>query len=1204
MEWSQNQKKIIKLRNKNMLVSAAAGSGKTTVLVERILNLIIEDNEDIDKFLIVTFTNAAASGMKQKIQQSLIKALQDGHRNKEHLRKQVNLLNRANISTIHSFCIDVVRKNFHVIGIDPNFRIGDVNEIEVLLQESIDEVLEEAYTGKSEGFVRLVESFTKNRGDTELCDIIKDIYKFILSFPEPMQWLLESVNMLKSSNNLKDSIWIKSISENLLMFLNGAKEALLKADSLCLEEDGPFVYLETLKEDLLTVENLIELLDFDFQSFIRVLHKTSFPKLKAVRGKLKEGLCPEKQEEVKLLRDDYKKIINRIRKNIPNKSFNEFGNDIEYMYLPMMSLYELIEKLDVVFKSKKLDKAIADFGDVEHYALEILRQPEINENYKNKFHYIFIDEYQDSNSLQEELISQIKKDNNLFMVGDVKQSIYRFRLADPGIFNEKSLNFPTADDGGNNIKIDLTQNFRSRKEILDGINIIFNNIMTQKLGEIDYNEEVFLNSGADFNEDENNYIELNIIDKNSNQICEDEEDDDLNSMKTAELEAMFAAQKVRQLINENTFIPGSNEFRKIKYNDIVILMRSVANWAGIFEEVFNNEGIPFYFDGGTGYFETVEIQVIMNLLKIIDNSRQDIPLLSVMRSPIGNFTTEDLVKIRVFNLKSNYIDAVEHYRNNCADNISRKLDVFVQKIEGWKKRSRYIHLYDFIWEVLMETGYYYFVGLLPKGKFRQANLRLLTDKAFEFEKTSMRGLFNFLRYVEKLRLTSGDMETAKTLGENDNVVRLMSVHKSKGLEFPVVILCGLSKKFNKTDTRKDILKHKSFGLAPKYINPESRIYKETLCRIAMKSVIRKENISEEMRVLYVAMTRAVDKLILVGTVDNAETKYKKWMKGTSLYNIYTNDSYIDWICLCIFSNLNNDEKEKILNNKSFLHKIDYKINKDLYSSLWKINRIFISDMKTENKKILDDEYNRRQEISKFGLQINNDKDTFKEITRRLNFDYPFKNSVNVPTKMSVTDIKMLKNEKLDRLKYKIPPLRDIPQFKENVEFSKAEIGTIVHFIMQHLTLDRNMSENNISHQINEMVNKRMLTEQEAKVADVKKIAEFFTNEIGKRMLNSYEVKREIPFIIRKNANEIINTLDKNDIILVQGIIDCYFYEDDEVVLIDYKTDNIEKTGINATVSEYRPQILSYRDALKNITGKKVKSSYLYLFDIGQAILID
>ena len=1180
MKFSHKQREVIDIRNKNILVSAAAGSGKTTVLVERIIKLITEERESIDSFLIVTFTNAAASGMKQKIHKALIKKVQVGE-NKEHLRKQLNNLSRASISTIHAFCIDVVRKNFHLTGIDPNFRIGDVNEVEILLNETIDDVLENYYSSRSRDFIKLVESFTSNRGDGELTAIIKDIYRFILSNSEPLEWLKEKVEEHNLSvDDFKKSSWLNALKTNIGILLNGAEEKLQWASDLCDEADGPAVYKETLSEDLNNVTTLREALCDDFQQFIHNLYRLSFSSLKSLRGKQKEDVNPDKQEDVKQLREEYKKIIGNMKKMIPDKTLDEFVSDINYMYEPMNALYNLISDVDREFRQRKIDKSIADFNDVEHYALQILRNEDVKERYKNKYKYIFIDEYQDSNRLQEELLNSIKRSNNLFMVGDVKQSIYRFRLADPTIFNEKCAQYPNCDDRGPDRRIDLTQNFRSRKEILNGINFIFNKIMNREIGEVDYTDEVYLNPGAEFAQSAECFTELTIIDKNKDEA--DDISEEILEMKQAELEAALSVQKIKELLKKDNNLPvnrnTNNEIieaipEKLQYKDIVILMRSVSKSAGIFEEIFSNEGIPFYFDGGLGYYETIEIQIILNLLRIVDNIRQDVPLLSVMRSPIGGFTTQELVEIRINSPKCSFIDALYNYKNNFEDELSEKLRIFTEKIELWKKRSRYTHLNDFIWEVLIETNYYYFVGLLPNGKIRQANLLMLTDKAYDFEKTSMSGLFNFLRYVEKLRASSGDAGSAKTLGENDNVVRMMSVHKSKGLEFPVVILCGLNKRFNKTDSSKPILKHRDYGLAPKYINPDDRIYRETIARASLKGVIKTENLSEEMRVLYVAMTRAIDRLIMIGTVDKLENKAKKWNKGVSLYNVYNSDSYLDWICSCFSEG----------------------------SDVWQVSTISLSQISLNKQEEISSREKRIQSVYEFK---NQDSLLKHETDRRLTYKYGFTSSVNIPTKLSVTDIKVLRRETIERVKYKIPVLRDIPQFNDKSDFTKAEIGTIVHFVMQNLDLKRDLSVEGIKAQIGEMVQKNLLTEKEAEVVDPVMPANFFKSDIGARMLSSVLVKREIPFVIKKKADEIISSLDENDTILIQGIIDCYFYEGDEVVIIDYKTDEINSAeDVRTATEEYRTQILSYKEAVEKITHKSVKACYLYLFDAAAQVEI-
>lgn len=1231
MEWTKEQKRIIDLRNSNILVSAAAGSGKTAVLVERIINLVKNENEDIDKFLVVTFTNAAAAGMKQKIQKALVQATHEGN-NKRHIRKQLSLLNKAQITTIHSFCLDVVRKNFHIVGLDPSFRIGDTSELTILLQESIDEVLERAYTKEPENFRILVEGFTGNRGDIELSEIINKVYKFLLSFPNPFNWLENSVNNLKmTEDEFKDSLWHKEIVNYVQMQIDGAKGIVELGLKICGEFDGPKIYEKTLQEDLLIIEELNDSLKKDLISFIHEIHNFKASRIAAFKADDPKNINVniEKQKEVKdVLREEYKKILTSLKELLPYKSLSEYVGDTNFMYESIEALRELIIDLEEIYKAKKLEKSIVDFNDLEHYALSILRKAttredstviytpsHIGNSYKNKFNYIFIDEYQDSNSIQETIIEQIKRNNNLFMVGDVKQSIYRFRLADPSIFNSKYRTYEQdredLDDAVINRVVELNKNFRSREEILDGTNHIFKNIMSLDLGEIDYNDKVFLSCGNK-NFSTNNPVELNIIDKsldsdNVDLNQSDDINDELESMKTVEMEALFAVKKIKELLHEEIF-DGNNEnnLRKIEYKDIVLLLRSVSDWSNVFEEVFSKEGIPFYFDGGTGYFDTIEIQVVINLLRLIDNIMQDIPMISVMRSPIGNFTTEELIEIRSKFKEGSYVGACRKYMSKNDEDSSdeefsseliEKLDIFFKRIDDWVDRSRYTHLNDLIWEILMETDYYHFVGALPKGKVRQANLRLLVDKAYEFEKTSMRGLFKFLRYIEKLNLGGQDnSSTAKTLGENDNVVRLMTVHNSKGLEFPVVILCGLNKGFNLMDTRAKILMHKEYGIAPKYVNTTERIEKDTIGRIAIAKKIKFENLSEEMRILYVAMTRAIDRLIMVGSVNKMEDSIKTWRKGHSKYFLYKGSSYMDWIGSCLFKEMDLEAINEVFAKNQ--------------CEEWKVNRIGATDLVQDRKAYSNVEITEKMS----DIEDSTDGKYYEEIERRLNYKYPYEDSIKLPAKLAVTQLKNLNTENLARLRYDIPTLSDMLEFdKVNKKFISdkkklkgTEIGTLIHLVMQHIDLNGELDRNGLKQQIDQIVSKNLITELEAKYiydSYLDKIQGFFNSHIGLRMRKSQVIKREVPFVIKKKADEVLSNISGNDFILVQGIIDCYFEEDDEVVIVDYKTDKVKENEIEDLVSQYKDQITSYKEAIEKITKKKVKETYLYLFSLGIGVTV-
>ena len=1211
MDWTQQQQRIIDLRNSNILVSAAAGSGKTAVLVERIINIVKNESVDIDKFLVVTFTNAAAAGMKQKIQKALVKAAQEEDGNLRHIRRQLNLLNKAQITTLHSFCLYVVRKNFHLLGIDPDFRIGDNSELSILLQESIDEVLERAYTDGSEDFRALVEAFTKNREDDDLSTIISKTYKFILSFPDPLIWLENSVDYINiTEEEFKKSLWFKEIDEYVKMQLDGAKEIINVGIKICEEPDGPILYKNTLIKDMALVEEMLCLLKSDFISFVDAIHSFKAPTLKGYRKddpellRVNEGKLTEIKEK---LRGEYKDIINGLKKLFPYNTLDKYVEEISYMYTSIAALKDLIVDLYDTYKCKKLENGIVDFNDLEHYALEILRNndesSDIAKSYQDKFEYIFIDEYQDSNSIQETIIAQIKRNDNLFMVGDVKQSIYRFRLADPSIFNKKYTEYEhdngkLKEDTVDRI-IELNKNFRSRKEILAATNYLFSNIMSKDIGEIDYKENVYLNHGIEFPDE--NPVELNIIDRASINDYE-YEDDEIESLEAAELEALFAVKKIKELLNQETYDPKKEELRNITYKDIVILLRSVKNWSNVFEEVFNREGIPFYFDGGSGYYETIEIQLIINLLKLIDNIKQDIPLISVMRSTIGNFTTEELVEIRVKFPYGPYYDACNQYKG-CLDDIKidkylvNKLDNFFNKIYDWTTRSKYTHLNDLIWEILMETNYYDFVGSLPYGKIRQANLRLLTDKAFDFEKTSMRGLFKFLRYIEKLsNISENKTRTAKTLGENDNVVRLMTIHTSKGLEFPVVILCGLNKKFNIQDVTPKILMHKEYGIGTKYVNVEKRVEYQTLSRKAIGNKITLENLSEEMRVLYVAMTRAIDRFIMVGSISSLDTKIKKWRRGHSKYFIYKGSSYLDWICSCLFEGINLEGLNDILAKGQY---------KD-----WNVNRVAYSDIIKEKSKV-----DQKDIIEKLkDLENYSNKNIYDEVERRLNFKYNYNKSVNTPTKLSVTESKSLDLDKFESLRYNIPSLSNLFEYDEKnrkfkldkMEYSGTEIGTLIHLVMENIDIKGKLDKSDLIGQLENLMSKNILTQAEERFIITRyldKIEAFYNSKIGIRLRKSDFIKREVPFVLKKKASEMINNLDECDDILIQGIIDCYFYEGDDVVIIDYKTDTINDSQIEDIKSKYRGQIALYKEALEKIEKKRVKEAYLYLMSLGKEIEI-
>lgn len=1193
LSWTSDQLSAIKLRDRNLLVSAAAGSGKTAVLVERIIRIITEDKIDIDKLLIVTFTNAAAGEMRERILDALTKKLEEDG-DDEYIRKQISLLNKASITTLHSFCRDVVKRNFHLVDIDPGFRIGDGTELSIIIQEVLDEILEKEYEKGNEYFIKLVEGYGRDKEDIKLQQLILKIYYFIQSKPYPEKWLKESIEMFNvDKEELEKSQWIKTIKDILYIELEGAKHMLNKAIETCNKINGPVEYLEALYDDMQNVDSLEKSLSKSLQNFFDEINSIRHKKLKSIRGNRKLEVDEEKVEKVKKLRNDYKKIIDSIKNKMITNDIEANAGYLKEIYPIMKYLYKIVMDFGEMYKNRKLERSLLDFNDLEHYTLKILENEDIRREYQNKFHYIFVDEYQDSNIVQETILNCIKRDNNLFLVGDVKQSIYRFRLADPSLFIEKYDTY-SKNTEDINVRIDLSKNFRSRQEILEGVNYIFKKIMSSKLGEIEYTEDAYLYKGLDFGDIWDSSIEINVVEKNTDEL---EIDKELEELTDIEVEANIVASKIKELIGKKTYDPKKLNFREIMYKDIVILLRATKNWASIFTEVLLKEGIPVYSDDNTGYFEALEIKIFINLLKLIDNKRQDIPLLSVMRSPIAGFTIDDLIAIRVNKREGAFYKALEEYINTKDDELKIRLVKFIEKLDKWAEESKFMKLDEFIWKLLRETNFYYFVGSMPGGKQRQANLRILVDRASQFEKTSINGLFNFIRFIDKLMKSSGDMGTAKIIGENENVVRIMSIHKSKGLEFPVVICAGLGKKFNLMDTREDILLHKDLGIGPKFIDLDKRIYIETLPLTAMKEKMKLESLSEEMRVLYVALTRAVDKLILLGSVKNINNRSLKWCDGTNLYNLTKSNCYLDWIMSAI-----SEHKDGLLIHQLAGLETDEN-TLDNHISKWKINIIDRSNILMEKS----DELIKRKEILKKlkDFRLERASEYRDVIDLRFNWKYKQAEAVEIPSKLSVTDIKNLSFKDIKDAVMKIPSLIKKPRFLESKKgFTKAEKGTIMHFIMQHLPFNAGINEQYIKQQIDDMTKRELLTEEEAKVIDISKILNFFKSGIGQRIIAAEKLYKEVPFVLRKKAKEVIKDVSSCDEeLLIQGVIDCYFEEENELVLVDYKTDFVYNDYLENIIKKYKVQIELYKEALEKITGKKVKESYLYLFELDKEVRV-
>lgn len=1187
--WTEEQEKAITARNSNLLVAAAAGSGKTAVLVERIIQLIVQDKVDIDRLLIVTFTNAAAGEMRERISASILAQLEKKGEDQEHLRKQLNLLSGASISTLHSFCTDVVRKYFHLIDIDPNFRIGDATETDLMKLEAMEEVFEAEYEQASPLFLGLVEMFGGDKDDKRLQDLVLSTYEFIQSRPYPEQWLAEKVEeFTMDRDDFEQSPWVQTVIQHLKMQLSGAEELFREAKRIAEKPGGPERYREAVIDDLLIVDNLRQALDRGLSAFYDQLQDVKHKSLKPISKDVDQGL----KEEALKLRNEGKDILKSIQSSSLTKSPEQYLEDLHALYPFMKHLHRLVVAFTERYQEMKAEKGIVDFNDLEHYALAILGNEAVAQEYRQKFAYIFVDEYQDSNLVQETILDFIKRDDNLFLVGDVKQSIYRFRLADPSLFMEKYETYEN-EDGALNRRIDLSKNFRSRKEIIDGVNFIFKHIMSRDLGEIDYDERAYLYQGAESKEIENPAVELLLVDKSAEL---DQIDEELAELEHVEVEARLVASRIKRLVGEKIYDPKLNCYRHIDYKDIVVLLRTTQEWAQIFTETFTAEGIPTYADVNSGYFQAVEVNIFINLLKVIDNKRQDIPLLSVMRSPIGKFDVADLIKIRVHSDSFTYFEAVEQYMADGPDDrLKDKIRRFVSQLTAWKEEARFMPLHEFIWKLMLDTGYYYYAGAMPGGVQRQANLRILLDRARQFQRTSIKGLFNFIKFVDKLKQSSGDLGTAKVLGENDNVVRIMSIHKSKGLEFPVVIVAGLGKQFNLRDTTAPVLFHKDLGLGPKYIDPEVRGYTDTIARIAMQNRIKLESLAEEMRLLYVACTRPKDKLILVGSVSNLGKTAAKWAMSVGPFNLAKGRNYLDWIGTVLMRHrdgLRLRELAGVAWEKEQLWEDASKWVVEI------VDRSHIAQEKT-GKNVRREEFLEGLE----GKKLPNISGEGHAIASRLNWYYPHQEAVRVPSKLSVTQIKRFKARDLEKLGITIPRLVTRPKFVEGKKrFTAIEKGIIVHFVMQHLDLGRVGNVDEINEQVRQMVVRELLKEEEAQVIEIEKILNFFRSDLGRRVLEADKVYREVPFNLVRKACHLIDGLDGcQDDVLVQGVIDLYFQEGDGLVLVDYKTDFITGENREEIVNKYSIQVALYKEALESILGQRVKESYLYLLDSGEAV---
>lgn len=1142
--------------------------------------------------------------MRERILEAIYQKIEENPED-ENLQKQINLLGKASICTIHSFCLDVIKNNFYEIDTSANFRIAEGAEIELLKQEVLEDIFEKKYLEEDKEFLNLIDTYTNYQSDDPLKDLILKIYRYIQASPFPEAWLKEKIEMFtkKEEIDFAKTIWgqviLQAFSEDLQDAIVSLKSAKKKLENISEMQK----FYQTICCDLDKLELISR-------------HLEKWDEIYQLANDLQFDKWPIDRKAPMDLKEEAKEIRDRVKKNISvsiEKYFiftsKQALEDIFFMYQTLDSLEKIVLEFSQEFRKRKKEKNMIDFNDIEHFALEILvkknedgtiSRTEVARKYQEKFEEIAIDEYQDSNLVQEYILSSISNGHNIFMVGDVKQSIYKFRQARPELFLEKYETYKLKEEKKekDDLKIQLFKNFRSRKNVLDVTNLIFDNIMSRKLGDIHYDIQEYLNLGADFPEIEENKkgvssAEVHILDvseKEEEHIWNQEEQEETKQeepIENAVLEAKFVANKVQEILDSKIVIWDKKQgYRPVTYKDIVILLRSTSTLAPIYEKELNHKNFPVFSDTGLEYLDTVEIQTIMSLLKIIDNPVWDIPLVTVLRSSIGGFSDNELIQIRLVNQKVDFYEAMLEYIAVNKDKLAEKIKNFLKMLETFRNEQEYLPLDQLIWKIYMDTGYYHYVSLMPNGALRQANLKMLFERAKQYEKASFKGVYNFINFIDKLKQSSNDLGAAKLIGENDNVIRIMSIHKSKGLEFPIVFVSSMGKNFNMQDLNDPILLHQELGLGPKVIDSKRRIEYTTLAREAIKIKTKIESLSEEMRVLYVATTRAKEKLIMTGVSKDAKKEMEEKEKLTQVYEkkqgklndilLKKYKSYLDWIELVYLSNQKKIQEENIFS-------------------------LTIHDRKELLSLLEEEEQKETEDILKQIEDKTINEEEIEELKETLDWEYPFKASILIPSKTSVTQLKELKKqEKIETEKYS--KLDTIPKFLQNeLEVSPARKGTLMHLCIQKLNEKEEYTLEKLKEMTEMLQAKAIITELEKKAINIPKLYEYTKSHLWKELKEAKQIEKEKPFYINLSAKEL-NPNNPDEMVLVQGVIDLYYIsKQDELILVDYKTDFVKEE--NELILKYQEQLKIYQRALEKALNRKVNHIYLYSVYLNKEIEI-
>lgn len=1280
VSWTKEQQQVIDLRKRNILVSAAAGSGKTAVLVERIIHMITDEENpvDIDRLLIVTFTNAAAAEMRERIGAAIEKALLEKSED-EHLQRQLTLIHNAQITTIDSFCLYVIRNHFHEIDLEPNFRIGDEGELKLLKEDVLKQVMAENYEAMSDTFADFVGGYATGRNDTAIVEMIHTLYEFSRSYPWPKEWLDSCIRGYHVENvaELSEVVWIQPLVNNIRCVMLDTVRQMERALALTLEDDGPDMYEKVIRSDLEKYQQIAAC--EDFVKLYEVLSNMAYDRLPSSRGFDGDA---DKLALVKQIRDEAKDVVKKLNKQYFFCSPPVMVEQLNRTAPMAEELVRLTAEFADAYAEEKRRKNLVDFHDLEHFALDILvdsetKQPgKAAEEFRDTFAEIMIDEYQDSNYVQETILRAISKEdrgeNNIFMVGDVKQSIYRFRLARPELFMEKYDTYSTEESSTQ--RIDLHKNFRSREEVLSFTNDIFYKIMARDLGNVEYDSDAALYPGAVYPAAEDGEMfapELLLVDSSEELLEDSDYGADFSDKKM--LEAKLAADRIKKLMQEQKVTDkATGELRSVRYSDIVILLRSLSGWADAFANVLNDAGIPAHTVSATGYFSAVEVQTVLSMLRILDNPRQDIPLTAVLRSPIVGMSDEELAKLRLCNQEGSFHDCVlqkceelcgktQQKRNvtleepimpdetdmemvvEPAETISTqkvsyetKLQCFYQMYQKLRELVPDTPIHELIEILLKETGYGNYAAAMPAGNRRRANLRMLVEKAIAYENTSYKGLFHFVRYIDELQKYDVDFGEADMIGENEDVVRIMSIHKSKGLEFPVVFVCGLGKNFNRQDVRSHMVLHPEYGIGLDCMDGKRRVKSATIAKKAVAKQIDLENLGEELRVLYVALTRAKEKLILTGSRKKAAEELEGLANAVieadnmpiSYIKRESASGYLDWLLPAVFS----------------------------YGTRYSVNCVSVAELvegEVEQKvQTIADIQTCMESVAQA------DENLLVELAERFAFRYPYEDGLTRKNKYSVSELKhRAMREKLEQEEEEIVPafmkediVPYIPAFARKLEQEEEPVnqgalrGTAVHRVMECYQF---ASEENPELQIAQMLTEGKITEDMRSLVKLSLVEQFVASDIGARMKAAEaagKLHREKPFVMGFTGAELedfgfremreegagqaavretvanqaavqdvtdatapreLKLQKQEDLTLIQGIIDVFWEEEDGIVVLDYKTDRVD-TGKQLS-DRYAAQLRLYGEALERIYNpdgnrkKKVKERLLYSFRLGEVI---